>query len=69
MTPVTPLAPADWARMLIATEIVFVSDLAGTGFEWPTTTGFDDGATIGVLRGVQRKLGKVVRPYYGKRPG
>ena len=64
----TPLAPVDWARVLLATEIVFVSDLAGTGFEWSTTTGISDEKTIRTLRGVQRKLGKVIRPYYGKRP-
>ncbi len=64
----SPLAPVDWARVLIATEIVFASDLAGTGFEWTTTTGLDDGATIRALRGIQRKLGRVVRPYYGRRP-
>ncbi|MFI5589995.1 hypothetical protein ACIA5G_33445 [Amycolatopsis sp. NPDC051758] len=30
----SPLAPVDWARVLVAAEIVFVSDLAGTGCEW-----------------------------------
>ncbi|WP_455352751.1 hypothetical protein [Streptomyces sp. SYSU K217416] len=63
-----PLPPADWARVLLATEIVFVSDLAGTGFEWSTTTGISDEKAIRLLRGIQRKLGKVVRPYCGKRP-
>ncbi|WP_405795192.1 hypothetical protein [Streptomyces sp. NBC_01506] len=64
-----PLAPVDWARILLAVEIVFVSDLAGTGFEWSTTTGLSDEATIRTLRSVQRKLGRTVRPYYGKTPG
>jgi len=64
----SPLAPVDWARVLFAAEIVFVSDLAGAGFEWPTTTGLDDVVTLRTLRGIQRKLGKVVRVYYGKRP-
>lgn len=64
-----PLSPADWARVLLATEIVFVSDLAGTGVEWPTTTGLADEPTIRMLRSVQRKLGRTVRPYYGKTPG
>lgn len=64
-----PLSPADWARVLLATEIVFVSDLAGTGAEWPTTTGLADEPTIRMLRSVQRKLGRTVRPYYGKSPG
>lgn len=64
-----PLAPADWARTLLATEIAFVSDLAGSGVEWPTTTGLTDEATIRTLRSIQRKLAKVVRRYYGKHPG
>ncbi|MBT2385320.1 hypothetical protein [Streptomyces sp. ISL-11] len=63
-----PLTPADWARTLLATEIVFVSDLAGSGVEWPTTTGRDDEATITLLRVIQRKLARTVSPYYGKRP-
>ncbi|ROQ66388.1 hypothetical protein EDD93_0793 [Streptomyces sp. 840.1] len=64
-----PLAPADWARVLLATEIVFVSDLAGTGVEWPTTTGLADEPTIRMLRSVQRKLAGTVRPFYGRSPG
>ncbi|MEU4888821.1 MULTISPECIES: hypothetical protein [Streptomyces] len=63
----TPLAAADWARILLATEIVFVSDLAGSGVEWSTTTGFSDASTIRTLRAVQRKLAGAVGPYYGKR--
>ncbi|HEY9367172.1 hypothetical protein [Streptomyces sp.] len=64
----TPLTPADWARTLLATEIVFVSDLAGTGFEWRTTTGLPDDATINALRSIQRKLGRTVRPFYATTP-
>lgn len=63
-----PLGAADWARTLLATEIVFVSDLAGSGVEWSTTTGYDDAATIRMLRMIQRKLARTVSPYYGKRP-
>ncbi|MFJ1756113.1 hypothetical protein [Kitasatospora sp. NPDC088134] len=51
-----PLRPADWARILLAAEIVFVSDLVGSGVEWQTTTGLDDAATLRTLRGIQRKL-------------
>ncbi|MFA1545797.1 hypothetical protein [Actinomadura chokoriensis] len=65
----SPLTAADWARTLLATEIVFVSDLAGSGVEWPTTTGLTDEATIRDLRSIQRKLAKVVSPYYGRTPG
>lgn len=63
------IAPVDWARVLLAAEIVFVSDLAGSGFEWSTTTGFSDESSIRILRAIQRKLARVVRPYYGRRPG
>lgn len=64
-----PLGAGDWARILLATEIVFVSDLAGSGVEWSATTGRDDAATIRMLRAVQRKLARTVSPYYGKLPG
>ncbi|WP_405612954.1 hypothetical protein OG292_12535 [Streptomyces sp. NBC_01511] len=63
-----PLAPVDWARILLAVEIVFISDLAGTGYEWSTTTGLSDETTIQTLRSIQRKLGRTVRPYYGRTP-
>ncbi|MBM2617492.1 hypothetical protein JIG36_18205 [Actinoplanes sp. LDG1-06] len=63
-----PIAPVDWARMLLSTEVVFVSDLVGSGYEWSTTTGRSDEGTIRLLRGLQRQLGKVIKPYYGKRP-
>ncbi|MFF3056692.1 hypothetical protein [Streptomyces sp. NPDC057909] len=63
-----PLAPVDWARTLLAVEIVFVSDLAGTGVEWRTTTGLGDEPTIMMLRSIQRKLARTVKPYYGKSP-
>lgn len=63
-----PLKPVDWARILLAAEIVFVSDLAGSGVEWRTTTGLSDEATLKVLRTIQRKLVRTVGAYYGKRP-
>jgi hypothetical protein len=65
----SPLAPRDWARTLLAAEIAFISDLAGSGFEWSTTTGRSDESTIGTLRSIQRKLAKTVSPYYGKNLG
>jgi hypothetical protein len=64
----TPMAPVDWARALLAAEIVFVSDLTGSGCEWSTTTGFSDESSIRILRAIQLKLARVVRPYFGKRP-
>ena len=63
-----PIAPADWARILQSTEVVFVSDLAGSGYEWSATTGWSDEGTVRLLRGLQRQLRKVIKPYYGKRP-
>ena len=55
-----PLTRWDWSRTLLATEIVFASDVMGSGVEWPTTTGLDDVRSIQVLRGLQRKLAGIV---------
>lgn len=63
-----PIAVVDWARVLLAAEIVFVSDLAGSGCEWSTTTGFSNESSIRILRAIQLKLAGVVRPYFGRRP-
>ncbi|GHD31942.1 hypothetical protein [Streptomyces galbus] len=63
-----PIKPVDWARTLLAAEIVFVSDLVGSGVEWQTTTGLSDEATLPVLRRIQRKLARTVSAYYGRRP-
>ncbi|WP_275005050.1 hypothetical protein [Promicromonospora iranensis] len=63
-----PIRDVDWARILLATEIVFVSDLMGSGTDWSTTTGLTDDETVKLLRGVQRKLGNVLRPFYGRTP-
>lgn len=51
-----PLTPRDWTRALLATEIVFASNVLGSGLDWRSTTGFDDVVTIGLLRSLQRKL-------------
>jgi hypothetical protein len=55
------LAPRDWRRALLATEIAFASDPVGSGVEWPTTTGIPDGESIRLLRSVQRRLGRIIR--------
>ncbi|WP_440709872.1 hypothetical protein [Herbiconiux sp. YIM B11900] len=55
-----PLSRADWTRALLATEIVFVSNIVGSGIDWSITTGFTDDETIEALRRIQRKLGGVV---------
>jgi hypothetical protein len=56
-----PLTPADWRRALLATELVFASDLIGSGVDWPMTTGFTDEDSIRLLRSVQRKLARLAR--------
>jgi hypothetical protein len=50
------LTAEDWRRVLLAVEIVFVSDVVGSGLDWRFTAGFSDAETIGVVRGLQRKL-------------
>ncbi|WP_230687074.1 hypothetical protein [Catellatospora vulcania] len=51
-----PLSRRDWRRSLIATEIVFASDIFGSGYEWSTTTGLTDEETMKTLRDLQHKL-------------
>lgn len=55
-----PLSRRDWTRALPATEIVFASDVLGSGTEWPATTGLDDRDTLQTLRGIQYKLAGVI---------
>ncbi len=52
-----PLTRLDAARALAATEIVFASNVFGSGLDWTITTGLADEATIQALRALQRKLG------------
>lgn len=56
-----PLAAADWRRALLATEVVFASDLIGSGADWSATTGLTDDESIRLLRSVQRTLGRITR--------
>ncbi|MGE0786421.1 MAG: hypothetical protein AB7S26_12195 [Sandaracinaceae bacterium] len=56
-----PLTRLDWTRVLLATEIVFVSDVLGSGREWRITTGLSDTHTLELLRSVQSKLVRHVR--------
>jgi hypothetical protein len=53
-----PLVRHDWARVLLSTEVVFASDVVGSGVDWSTTTGFSDEETIRSLRSIQRKLSR-----------
>ena len=50
------MSAGDWRRVVMATEIVFASDLVGSGVEWSTTTGLSDEHTLAALRRIQRKL-------------
>ncbi|MCC2313586.1 hypothetical protein [Cellulomonas xiejunii] len=50
------LGPSDWMQVLLAAEIVIVSDVVGSGMDWSTTSGISDAESVAVLRGLQRKL-------------
>ena len=50
------LTANDWRRVLLAVEVVFVSDVVGSGLDWHFTSGFSDAETIDLVRGLQRKL-------------
>jgi hypothetical protein len=52
-----PLIPSDWRQTLLATEIVFASDVVGAGADWPIVTGLSDHETITALRTIQKKIG------------
>ena len=53
------LSPTDARRALVATEIIFASDVIGAGVEWETVTGMSDVETLRLLRGLQRKVIKL----------
>lgn len=58
-----PLTRRDWTRALLATEVVFASDVLGSGHDWEITTGLEDVATLLTLREVQSRLaGVIIRP-------
>lgn len=46
----------DWTRAMVATEIVFASEVLGTGSEWTVINGGTDAYWVGVLRSLQRKV-------------
>jgi hypothetical protein len=53
-----PLSREDWRRTLVATEVVFASDVFGAGWDWSITTGLSDEETIKTLRALQRKIAR-----------
>jgi hypothetical protein len=50
------LVPLDWARVLVATEFAFASDVVGVGTDWVAVSDMSDEQTVGLLRQLQRKL-------------
>lgn len=50
------LTAGDWRRAMLAVEIVFISDVVGSGLDWRFTSGFSDEETIEIVRRLQRKL-------------
>jgi hypothetical protein len=64
-----PMTPLDWARTLLATEIVFASNLVGSGRDWSITTGFSDAETLASLREIQRKVPRAVYAVFGRELG
>lgn len=65
------LSRTDWTRALLATEIVFASNVVGSGRDWQTTTGFADEETLPMLRSLQRRIvtGGVIGEVFGTRRG
>jgi len=51
-----PLTRDDWVRTLLATEIVFASNVVGSGHDWSITTGMSDEESIRLLRSVQERI-------------
>lgn len=65
-----PLSGVDWVRALVATEVVFASDVVGSGSDWVHTVGVTDVETIALLRALQRKIpiAGVLGIAFGTRP-
>ncbi|WP_104106170.1 hypothetical protein [Nocardioides sp. 616] len=60
-----PLTKQDWTRALVSAEIIFASDVFGTGSSWTMMNGDTDEHGIRVLRSLQRKL-PAVRRFLGR---
>jgi hypothetical protein len=58
-----PMSHLDWARSLLATEVVFMSNVVGAGLDWDIVTGFSDEQTFAIVRALQRHL--IVSPIVG----
>jgi hypothetical protein len=53
------LAMSDWARMLYLTECSWASSLVGAALDSSVVSGFSDTEALGLLRGLQRKIGGI----------
>jgi hypothetical protein len=66
-----PMPALDWLRVLLATEVVFASNVIGSGRDWEATTGLSDEESLATLRVIQRKLAgirRLVGRGFGTRP-
>lgn len=50
------LTVGEWRQALLAVEVVFASDVVGSGLDWRITSGISDEESIAILRALQRKL-------------
>jgi hypothetical protein len=53
------LTTLDWARVLYLTECSWASSLVGAALDFSIVTGFSDTEGLGLLRGLQRKIGGI----------
>ncbi len=56
------LTKLDWARALIAVEIVWASEYYGAAGDWEIVSGWSDERTLQTLRSIQRKLNGLRAP-------
>lgn len=50
------LTTEEWRQVLLAVEIMFVSDVVGSGLDFRMRSGIPDDEAIKILRGLQRRL-------------
>lgn len=53
------LTSLDWARVLYLTECSWASEMVGAGLDFATVSGFSDTEAVSLLRGLQRKIGRI----------
>ena len=50
------LTTDEWRRVLVASEVVFASDVFGAGLDWSIAAGITDDEALTLLRSIQRKM-------------